>query len=99
MNCVIPVVEFDIQAGDAATTSQTVEIPSSGGVQQSDPEERTSGSTPAPEDEEVGRNTASPRLSTSSNTSSLDSWAEFEAEHFENFHEAFLSAGEVEEED
>ena len=106
MSFVIAVVEFDIQAGDAAaaTTSQTVEIPNSsdGDVQQSDPEQRPSGSTPAPpeDEEEVRRSTASPRSSTNSSNTSLDSWAEFEAEHFENFHEgAFPSASEVEDEE
>ena len=93
-----PVVEFDIQSGGdtaAAATSQTVEIPGSDGVQQqSDPEERRSssddGSHPASaeDQEEV--------LTRTSSNASLDSWAEFEAR---NFHEAFLSAGEVEDED
>jgi len=90
------VVEFDIQSGGdaaAAATSQTVEIPGSDGVQQqSDPEERrsSSGSQPASaeDQEEV--------LTRTSSNASLDSWAEFEAR---NFHEAFLSAGEVEDED
>ena len=92
-----PVVEFDIQSGDAAAaaTSQTVEIPGSDGVQQqqSDPEERRSssdGSHPASaeDQEEV--------LTRTSSNASLDSWAEFEAR---NFHEAFLNAGEAEDED
>ena len=87
----VSVVEFDIQSGDAAATSQTVEIPGSDGVQQqSDPEERSSsGSNPEPEDQEEV-------LTRTSSNASLDSWAEFEAR---NFHEAFLSAGEVEDED
>ena len=96
MKCVFPVVEFDIQSGGdaaAAATSQTVEIPGSDGVQQqSDPEERRSssdGSHPASEDQEEA-------LTRTSSNTSLDSWAEFEAR---NFHEAFLSAGEVEDED
>ena len=97
MNCVFPVVEFDIQSGGdaaAAATSQTVEIPGSDGVQQqSDPEERRSSSdgsqSASAEDlEEV--------LTRTSSNASLDSWAEFEAR---NFHEAFLSAGEAEDED
>ena len=89
----VSVVEFDIQSDDAAATSQTVEIPGSDGVQQqSDPEERrsSSGSHPASaeDQEEV--------LTRTSSNASLDSWAEFEAR---NFHEAFLSAGEAEDED
>ena len=96
VKCLFPVVEFDIQSGGdaaAAATSQTVEIPGSDGVQQqSDPEERrsSSGSQPASaeDQEEV--------LTRTSSNASLDSWAEFEAR---NFHEAFLSAGEAEDED
>ena len=96
MSFVIAVVEFDIQSGGdaaAAATSQSVEIPGSDGVQQqSDPEERrsSSGSHPASaeDQEEV--------LTRTSSNTSLDSWAEFEAR---NFHEAFLSAGEAEDED